>query len=94
MSTRARNVILSCEYPMHQFYPPFASAKPSNDAASKDDLIALMQTVRQGFTLPKIDPITFDGNPENYHSFMQGFDNMIDKHPYPSDVKLSQLVQM
>ncbi|XP_077973226.1 uncharacterized protein LOC144428203 [Styela clava] len=94
MSTLPRQGLMpSYEFPSYNINRPATNVQPRN-AASKDDLFALMQTVRQGFTLAKLDPITFDGNPEYYHSFIQGFENMIDRHPYPPDVKLAQLIQM
>ena len=60
--------------------PPQIGQLPQHNFASQDDLCMLANTMRQEFTLPKLDPITFNGDPKSYHLFMQGFDNVVGRY--------------
>ena len=55
---------------------------------SGKDKVGLFEALQ----LPKLDPITFDGNPLRYWSFIRSFEQSVEKY-CNEDVKLMRLTQ-
>jgi len=77
------------------FNPNAAVFRPRADRAvvhevpeSGKDKVGLFEALQ----LPKLDPITFDGNPLRYWSFIRSFEQSVEKY-CNEDVKLMRLTQ-
>ena len=95
------NNVAPCYYQSH--HPTIANSPqprtmqqqyPEPIDTARYDVNALIHAMREGFTLPKMELKTFDGNPLDYFAFMKMFDMNIHMHNHAAEIKLAHLIQL
>ncbi|XP_077970379.1 uncharacterized protein LOC120343863 [Styela clava] len=67
------------------------NSKSKAETQFSEHLYKLTQAMQQGFSLPRAKPLSFDGDPLNYFSFMKSFENLIEGQAYDFRTKFQQL---
>lgn len=79
-------------------YKPREPVTAQHESHDRDPVLEAMEkmasTIRQGFSLPKVELETFNGNPIHYYEFITNFDCNIDREISNPSVKLSYLISL
>ena len=62
-------------------------------ASQHEAYSSMASAVRESFSVPKPEIISFSGDPKDYHRFMRCFEANIDKQVEDSGLKLNYLIQ-
>ena len=74
----------------HRDYGHFNAPPPlAHMNHSSTNFNSMVHAMREGFSLPKMELMTFDGNPLNFHAFMRMFDMNIHHHAHAQRPNLS-----
>ncbi|XP_077971393.1 uncharacterized protein LOC120335312 [Styela clava] len=79
---------------IYQAVPNSALPLQTATSAVPPDYGAMINALREGFTLPKVELMEFDGNPLRFHAFMKSFETNIHCHQHAPETKLAQLIQL